>query len=437
MAEGSRLGRGFAALIGDVGDDRPRWSAARQRRVPIEFLETQFAQSARRIRRSGLEELAAWIRGARHHPADPGLAARGAADQYEIVAGERRWRAAQRAGLHDVPIVLSRSAIARRSSSRSSRTCSAPISTRSKRRSAIRRWPTSSNTARTTSRRSSARAQPCRQTLRCCKLPDGVQAYIRCGKLSAGHARALLGQPNADTLAEAFVAQGLGVRQAQALARETARKARKALRAPRRRTPTRSRWRSGSPTRSGSRSAESSARPAQQYCASATRASISSATCWQGRAGRVARTSPLRDVANGFRLSFISSILCTSLADRAPYRFRFVIGLEIEPSFRRRVRCFDGRRWAVSRKCRLSPFAIRSTRFRGGRVPWQTLPAGSRSGSGVHSGLRQGASVASFLLIDLPLHDSRRSRRWGALLDSRWSKTWNSSFRAGSMLPLR
>ena len=80
--------------------------ARNQRRVPIEFRQTQSAQSApqffrRRTRRArGLDQ------GARHHPAGGGARRRRCAnDSYEIIAGERRWRAAQRAGLHDIPIV--------------------------------------------------------------------------------------------------------------------------------------------------------------------------------------------------------------------------------------------------------------------------------------------------------------------------------------------
>ena len=64
---------------------------------------------------------------------------RGVPDGYEIVAGERRWRAAQRAGLHEVPVVVIEATDAEAFSLRSSRTCSAPISIRWKKRKAIAR----------------------------------------------------------------------------------------------------------------------------------------------------------------------------------------------------------------------------------------------------------------------------------------------------------
>ncbi len=61
-------------------------------------------------------------------------------------------------------------------------------------------------------------------TLRLLKLPETVKAHIHSGKLSAGHARMLIGQPNAEQLAEEIVARGLNVRQVEAMARETGRK---------------------------------------------------------------------------------------------------------------------------------------------------------------------------------------------------------------------
>ena len=105
--ERSRLGRGLAALIGDVGDESAAIERTRsQKRVPIEFLKPNPRNPRRYFAEAELEELAASIR--ERGIIQPILVrtARGAVDQYEIIAGERRWRAAQRAGLHDVPVVL-------------------------------------------------------------------------------------------------------------------------------------------------------------------------------------------------------------------------------------------------------------------------------------------------------------------------------------------
>src|SRR3954454_15469322 len=103
----SRLGRGLASLIGDIGGeaahvDRPQRT---QRKVPIEFLKVNPRNPRRTFPDSELGELAASIK--RHGVIQPIVVrpVRGAQDRYEIIAGERRWRASQIAGLHDVPIV--------------------------------------------------------------------------------------------------------------------------------------------------------------------------------------------------------------------------------------------------------------------------------------------------------------------------------------------
>src|ERR1700720_1870795 len=96
--ERSRLGRGLAALVGDVGDETAILDRARgaQRRVPIEFLRPNPRNPRRRFNEEELGELAASVR-------EKGILqpilVRGA-------AGERRWRAAQKAGLREVPVLL-------------------------------------------------------------------------------------------------------------------------------------------------------------------------------------------------------------------------------------------------------------------------------------------------------------------------------------------
>ena len=102
----SRLGRGLASLIGDVGGeaahvDRPR----AQRKVPIEFLKPNPRNPRREFPDAELKELANSIK--QHGVIQPIVVrpVRGAQDRFEIIAGERRWRASQAAGLHEVPIV--------------------------------------------------------------------------------------------------------------------------------------------------------------------------------------------------------------------------------------------------------------------------------------------------------------------------------------------
>src|SRR4051794_32282350 len=103
----SRLGRGLAALMGDVGDETAALERTRsQKRVPVEFLRPNPRNPRRMFAEAELDELAASIR--ERGIIQPILVrtVRGAADSYEIIAGERRWRAAQRAAIHDVPVVM-------------------------------------------------------------------------------------------------------------------------------------------------------------------------------------------------------------------------------------------------------------------------------------------------------------------------------------------
>ena len=102
-----RLGRGLAALIGDFGDDSAAASKSQeQRKVAVEFLRPNPRNPRRRFHESDLEELSASIklRGIIQPIVVRALA--GVPDTYEIVAGERRGRAAQMAEVHELPAVV-------------------------------------------------------------------------------------------------------------------------------------------------------------------------------------------------------------------------------------------------------------------------------------------------------------------------------------------
>ena len=103
----ARLGRGLAALIGDVGDEGAVDERARgQKRVPVEFLKPNPRNPRRSFSDEDLSDLASSIRERGIIQPIVVRALPQLADAYEIIAGERRWRAAQRAGLHEVPIVI-------------------------------------------------------------------------------------------------------------------------------------------------------------------------------------------------------------------------------------------------------------------------------------------------------------------------------------------
>jgi len=220
----SRLGRGLAALIGDVGDESAALERTRsQRRVPIEFLKPNPRNPRRHFADAELDELAASIK--ERGIIQPILVrtARGAADSYEIIAGERRWRAAQRAGLHDVPIVLlevsDREALELAIIENVQRADLNALEEANGYQALADEFKHSQDDIAKIVGKSRSHVT---NTIRLLKLPDGVQDFIRAGKISAGHARALLGQPDPETLAQAIVAQGLSVRQAEAVVQERA-----------------------------------------------------------------------------------------------------------------------------------------------------------------------------------------------------------------------
>src|ERR1700709_2917527 len=102
----SRLRRVLASLIGDGGGEAAHVERPRaQRKVPIEFLKANPRNPRREFADAELAELADSIR--QHGGIQPIVVRpiKGAQDRFEIIAGERRWRASQLAGLHEVPIV--------------------------------------------------------------------------------------------------------------------------------------------------------------------------------------------------------------------------------------------------------------------------------------------------------------------------------------------
>jgi ParB family chromosome partitioning protein len=221
----SRLGRGLAALIGDVGDESPVDRPRGQRRLPTGSLRPNARNPRREFPNSELDELAASLRERGIIQPIVVRAVRGVADGYEIVAGERRWRAAQRAGLHEVPVVVIEATDAEALQlaiiENVQRADLNPLEEAEGYRALIDEFANSQeDIARIVGKSRSYVAN----TLRLLKLSDAVKAYIHSGKLTAGHGRMLVGEPNADELAEEIVARELNVRQVEAMARERAAK---------------------------------------------------------------------------------------------------------------------------------------------------------------------------------------------------------------------
>jgi ParB family transcriptional regulator, chromosome partitioning protein len=232
----SRLGRGLAALIGDVGDESAALERTRsQRRVPIEFLRPNPRNPRRNFPDGELDELAASIR--ERGIIQPILVRtiRGAADAYEIIAGERRWRAAQRAAVHDVPILLlevdDREALELAIIENVQRTDLNPLEEAAGYQALIDEFAHAPDAVAKIVGKSRSHVA---NTLRLLKLPDEVKTYLADGQISAGHARALLGQPDPVALAREIIAQRLNVRQIEAIAQEQAEHAGKTTKTRRR-----------------------------------------------------------------------------------------------------------------------------------------------------------------------------------------------------------
>src|SRR5919198_2655918 len=218
-----RLGRGLAALIGDI--DRPA-EAQQQPRItpdrtlPIEFLEPNPRNPRRNFDDAELSDLAQSIR--EHGIVQPVVARPiGDTGRYEIIAGERRWRAAQRAGLTEIPLIVrdvnDRVALELAIVENVQRADLNPVEEAQGYQQLIDDHNyTQADLGQIIGKSRSHVAN----TLRLLKLPDAIRDMIVDGQLSAGHARTLVTAPDPAVLAKRIVEGGLSVRQAEALAQQ-------------------------------------------------------------------------------------------------------------------------------------------------------------------------------------------------------------------------
>jgi len=228
----SRLGRGLAALIGDMGQDdtrpAPSQKSAGTRKVPIEFVRANPRNPRRTFLEEGLDDLASSIR---EKGIIQPIVVRPVADHpgsFEIVAGERRWRAAQRAGLHEVPVVVleltDREALEIAIIENVQRADLNPVEEGLGYEALMAQFD---YTQLDLSKVIGKSRSHITNTLRLLKLPESVKAYLAEGRLSAGHARALLAHEDPETIARDVVEKGLSVRDVEAMG-----KVREALSSP-------------------------------------------------------------------------------------------------------------------------------------------------------------------------------------------------------------
>jgi ParB family chromosome partitioning protein len=209
------LGRGLSSLIGD--DTTKAENASRSSRaLPVAFLRPNRLQPRKNFDLDELHDLASSIR--EKGILQPILVRpiKGETDAYEIVAGERRWRAAQLAKLHDVPVIVREltdgESLELAIIENIQRADLNAVEEAAGYRELMERFTyTQERVAQEVGKSRSHVAN----TLRLLKLPDTVQAMIRTGALTPGHARTLIGSSDPEARAREIVASALNVREAE------------------------------------------------------------------------------------------------------------------------------------------------------------------------------------------------------------------------------
>lgn len=216
---GPRLGRGLAALLGDAAVQSSQPQGAAIQRIPLDLLEPNPFQPRTVIDPDALDELAQSIRAkgvlqpllVRPHPSAPG--------RYQIVAGERRWRAAAAAGLHEVPtlsqVMDDTEAAAIALVENLQRQDLNPIDEAEGYNRLIGQFGLTQEALGQAVGKSRSHVT---NTLRLLNLPSKVKEALRKGEISAGHARALLAHPQPETALHDVIGKQLSVRQTEALA---------------------------------------------------------------------------------------------------------------------------------------------------------------------------------------------------------------------------
>ena len=223
------LGRGLSHLFGEAEAayrvSAPEAPAAPQvpttsgSTLPVTFLRPGRFQPRRHFDEAALEELAGSIR---HHGLLQPILVRpviGEADAYEIIAGERRWRAAQRASLHDVPVIVqtltdSQALEIALVENLQRQDLSALEEAEGYKRLMDEFGHSHGELGELVGKSRSHVAN----MLRLLALPDGVKAMVQTGQLSAGHARALLTAPDPESLAKEVTGRNLSVRETERMA---------------------------------------------------------------------------------------------------------------------------------------------------------------------------------------------------------------------------
>jgi len=216
-----RLGRGLAALIGEMDQPvpvgEPQRAVSADRAIPIEFIARSQRNPRRHFDENELQDLASSIR--QHGIVQPVVVRTIGVNRYEIIAGERRWRAAQLAGFTDVPVIVrdvdDRTALELAIVENVQRSDLNPLEEAMGYEQLIAEHGYTQNDLGEIIGKSRSHVA---NSLRLLKLPDPVRDMLADGSLSAGHARALVSTSDPSGLARTIVSKGLSVRDAERMA---------------------------------------------------------------------------------------------------------------------------------------------------------------------------------------------------------------------------
>lgn len=216
-----RLGRGLAALIGEMDQPLPVGEPQRtvnaDRTVPIEFVARSPRNPRRHFDENELQDLASSIR--QHGIVQPVVVRTVAGNRFEIIAGERRWRAAQLAGFAEIPVIVrdvdDRTALELAIVENVQRSDLNPLEEALGYDQLIAEHGYTQNDLGEIIGKSRSHVA---NSLRLLKLPEPVRDMLAEGSLSAGHARALVSTSDPVQLAKTIVAKGLSVRDAERIA---------------------------------------------------------------------------------------------------------------------------------------------------------------------------------------------------------------------------
>ncbi len=221
MADHSRLGRGLASLMGEVAEESPSTETSRKpRKAPIENLVANPRNPRRSFTEAELEELTESIK---ERGIIQPIVVRQLANEknFEIIAGERRWRAAQRAGLHEVPIaIVDATDIQSLEFAIIENVQRADLNPIEEAAGYVALMEQCNHTQEQVAQIVGKSRPYVANLVRLLKLPEPVKKMVRDGKLSAGHARLLIGHINAQILAEMAIDEGYSVRQLEEWVRE-------------------------------------------------------------------------------------------------------------------------------------------------------------------------------------------------------------------------